>query len=403
VGTYQVVSTEDDLSDLSTLPDFCEGLFTSLGRSDQRRWGEAYVRGLLSVPGRKSIRRMSDLVVGRDADQSLQQFVNQSPWAWAPVRRRLAEQVSSSMRTKAWVVQEVVFPKNGDSSVAVGRQFAPSAGRMLNCQRAIGVFLAGDDGSSPVNWRLVMPRAWDDDVERRAKARVPEWERSQPSWRYLLDSVDEMTGDWGLPAAPIVVDLSSEPEVSPLLEGLEARGLHYLARVPAGTAALSANLVGAHTRPPTVGQLAAAALKRGRRTLSWREESTGEMVSSHFVVATVPGLSAPSADVRRGRVVPRLRHVLAEWPMGHPRPRAVWLTNLGGTGIVDMVGLLEVRDRVEADLALLTEESGLRHFEGRSFQGWHHHVTLTSVAHGYRLLRRLEREQFAEEWLRPYA
>jgi SRSO17 transposase len=32
------------------------------------------------------------------------------------------------------------------------------------------------------------------------------------------------------------------------------------------------------------------------------------------------------------------------------------------------------------------DECGLRHFEGRSFRGWQHHVTLASVAYAYRLL-----------------
>jgi SRSO17 transposase len=34
---------------------------------------------------------------------------------------------------------------------------------------------------------------------------------------------------------------------------------------------------------------------------------------------------------------------------------------------------------------------GLDHFEGRSFAGWHHHVTLVAVAHGFLTLERLRR------------
>jgi SRSO17 transposase len=33
----------------------------------------------------------------------------------------------------------------------------------------------------------------------------------------------------------------------------------------------------------------------------------------------------------------------------------------------------------------------LDHYEGRSFGGWHHHVTLVSVAHGFLTLERLRR------------
>ncbi|MBW4717760.1 IS701 family transposase [Saccharothrix sp. SC076] len=380
--------------------DYCEELFTTLGRSDQRRWAETYVKGLLVVPGRKSIRRISEVVVGRDADQSLQQFVNQSPWAWAPVRRRLAEQVSQAMRPRAWVVREVVFPKNGDNSVAVARQYAPTAGRMLNCQRAVGVFLAGDQGASPVDWRLLMPKAWDDDAERRAKTRVPADEKSKPTWQYLLDAFDEMTGSWGLPVAPVVVDLSGDPGVFPLLGGLEERGMRYLAQVSTSTPVLPVNLVGAQNQPRTVGQLVAAAARRGRTTLSWRDERTGAVTTSDFVVAT---LSGHAGDGRPGKL-PWVRHVLAEWPAGQARPRAVWTTNLGAAGIRELVGLMRARDQAEAQVVRLTEEFGLRHFEGRSFQGWHHHTTLVSAAHGYRLLRALEHEGYPEErLLRPYA
>ncbi|ROP35200.1 IS701 family transposase [Saccharothrix texasensis] len=399
---WQAVQLGVEPSDVSDLSDFCNELFASLGRSDQRRWAEVYVRGLLTVPGRKSIRRISEQVVGRDADQSLQQFVNQSPWDWNQVRRSLAEQVAQAMRPRAWVVREVVFPKNGGSSVGVARQYAPVAGRMLNCQRAIGVFLAGDHGSTPVNWRLVLPKAWDDDAERRVRSRLPEQERSKPTWQYLLDLFDETIGDWGMPAAPVVVDLSSDPGAFPLLGGLEERRLPYLAQVSAAMPALPVNIVGSAGGGRTIGELVAAAAKRGRTKLSWRDEKTGELVGSDFVVTAMPGHTGPVAGPH-GRGLPRVRHVLAEWPVGHARPRSVWLTNLGATGVREMVGLLRARAQVEVDVNRLTEEVGLRHFEGRSFQGWHHHVTLVSAAHGFHVMRELERQGFTEERLRPYA
>lgn len=34
---------------------------------------------------------------------------------------------------------------------------------------------------------------------------------------------------------------------------------------------------------------------------------------------------------------------------------------------------------------------GLAHFEGRTWNGWHHHVTLVSVAHASCTLQRLGR------------
>jgi SRSO17 transposase len=49
----------------------------------------------------------------------------------------------------------------------------------------------------------------------------------------------------------------------------------------------------------------------------------------------------------------------------------------------------------------MNEHSGLRHFEGRSYRGWHHHVTLVSAAHGYLLLGRLA-DSVADDWVAQY-
>lgn len=388
-----------DLPEIPTLSEFCGTVFGSVARSDQRRWAELYVRGLMSVPGRKSIRRIcelatsddgtrclesfSDLVAGRDPVQSLQQFVNQSPWDWRPVRRAFAEEMSRHLRPRAWVVREVVFPKNGEGSVAVARQYVPSEGRILNCQRALAVFLAGDDGSTPLDWRLVIPKAWDEADARRAKARLPHHERSRPDVQYLLAALDELVGDWGLAPLPVVVKLDNERDVHPLLHGLEERGLSYLVEVPPATP-LSAR---AAQQSPTAGRLAALAARRGRLTLDWREAQTGLVVRSQYATATVPGFSVAADGVEHRRAVRPARHVLTEWPTGRTKPKAVWLTDLGAGDTADLVRLLRAR-RQTRNVDELTEGVGLRHFEGRSFRGWHHHVTLASVAHGHRLLSR---------------
>ncbi|MCK2220668.1 transposase [Actinomadura sp. ATCC 31491] len=332
------------------LSSFCEDLFSTFLRSDQRRWGEVYVQGLLSVPGRKSIRRISAQVVGRPVDQCLQQFINQSPWDWAPVRQRLAQLLVEAIRPKAWVLEEVVFPKNGSKSVGVARQFVPSAGRLLNCQVGLAVVLVGEEGGCPVNWRLLLPRCWDDDDGLRERARLPEHERSRPHWRHLLQAVDEMVLDWGLPPAPVVVDGRSMPGVECLLAGLAERGLPYLVRVSPNGMPVSgpgASSGGAAARP-------------------------------------VPEPARP-----RLHVVPAQRGPLQPGGGWQPRTgaRTLWLTDLGRNRVPDLAGLVRMRNRAAAALGSVAAESGLQHFEGRSYQGWHHHVTLVSVAHAYKLLR----------------
>ncbi|WP_184878433.1 IS701 family transposase [Sphaerisporangium siamense] len=372
------------------LASLCRDLFASFTRSDQRRWGEVYVRGLLSVSGRKSIRRMAEQVVGWEAEQCLQQFVNQSPWDWVPVRRRLVEHAMPAVQPKAWVVREVVMPKNGSSSVGVDKQYAHSIGRMINCQMGLAVFLAGDSGASPVNWRLLLPRSWDEDPARRSRAHLPPAERHRSRWDLLLDAVDEMIGSWGLSPAPILVDACHTAQVEPLLSGLEERGLRYVVQVTEGTRVS----VGPRARwSATLGELVAQRARHDAVMLSRRDDMNA--TTSRFVALPLTEL-AGLYDMGPGGPYRGARRVLAEWPVSQPDLRAIWLTNLSGSRLLDLIGLLRLGHRADQDLATLADGFGLRHFEGRSFRGWHHHVTLVSVAFAYRLLRRLEERDEAD-------
>ncbi|WP_371785571.1 IS701 family transposase [Streptosporangium subroseum] len=351
------------------LSPLCEDLFYSFLRSDQRRWGEVYVQGLVSVPGRKSIRRISDHVMGRPVDQCLQQFINQSPWDWGPVRQRLAQRLVETIRPKAWVLEEVVFPKNGSDSVGVARQFVNSAGRLINCQVGLAVVLVGEDGGCPVNWRLLLPRSWDEDDTRRGRTRLPAHERSRPRWQHLLELIDEMMIDWGLPPAPVVIDARAIQGVEPLIRGLADRGLPYMVRVAQNRLSSIAPRLPARPMPDPV------------RTR----------------LHAVQGSGHPQPYE-----VGRHRHHGVERQATRQGPRPIWLTDLGRSRQPDLAGLVSLRKKAVTELSTAEEESGLQHFEGRSFQGWHHHVTLVSVAHAYRMLRRLDGENVEERCLRPH-
>jgi hypothetical protein len=369
------------------LSAFCEDLFSSFPRSDQRQWGEVYIRGLLSVPGRKSIRRISEQVAGRRADQNLQQFVNQSPWQWNDVRRALAHR-ASPLRPKAWLVHEAIFPKHGHASVGVDRQYVPSLGRTLNCQLGLAVSVVSDAERCMLNWRLVLPSSWDLDRERRTRARVPDDVRHMPHWRYVLDSVDEMTNGWGLRPAPIVWNAIGQ-ETRPLLPALTARRLPYLVQVSPDA---PVTLAGPGSGPVlTAGELAAIGASRRHLMVRGRDRAPGASVQ--YSLLSFCDLCPPDERVHVTRSCHHggTRRVLAQWSRrgdgGHLT--GVWLTNLVTARLPQLVDLVELRPRAQhEDMTALRENFGLQDFEGRSFVGWHHHVTLVSAAHGYRMLRR---------------
>jgi len=92
----------------------------------------------------------------------------------------------------------------------------------------------------------------------------------------------------------------------------------------------------------------------------------------------------------RGGELP-LRWLLAEWPQGEPEPVKYWLASLPAEIPLERLAhLAKLRWRVEHDYRELKDAVGLDHFEGRSWPGWHHHVTLVSVAHAFVTLERLD-------------
>src|SRR5438552_6589816 len=97
------------------LEEFLVTMLTSVGRSERRHHGWLYVQGLLLDGERKSIEPLAERVPEGNV-QALQQFVGQSPWAWEPVRRLLAQHMGEELLPAAgWIVDDSGFPKQGKS------------------------------------------------------------------------------------------------------------------------------------------------------------------------------------------------------------------------------------------------------------------------------------------------
>lgn len=70
-----------------------------------------------------------------------------------------------------------------------------------------------------------------------------------------------------------------------------------------------------------------------------------------------------------------------------------WLSNLpSGMPLATLVRLAKLRWRSEHDYREMKQALGLALFEGRTWSGWHHHVTLVSAAHAFCTLQRLARD-----------
>ncbi|MFD3637312.1 hypothetical protein [Streptomyces sp. NPDC058664] len=85
------------------------------------------------------------------------------------------------------------------------------------------------------------------------------------------------------------------------------------------------------------------------------------------------------------------RTLLVEWPDGQDAPAGYWISNPPAiTPVTDLVRWAKMCRRVEHDYRELKHGLGLDHFEGRTWRGWHHHVTLVTAAQAFLTLRRLD-------------
>lgn len=353
-------------------------LFRDLPRADQRRWAASYVSGLLSTPGKKSVRNMGwSVCASGTAAQSLHQVVNESTWSWNAVRRELAGWCSERAEVRGWALARISLPKRGMYSAGVHRRFDAATGRTIGCQLGLGLFLLTDRGAVPVDWRLYLPEHWADDESLRRRARIPETVRGASPSRLLLDlaGAAERVGA----EAPLLADAETVAEAEELVSGLGAFSGDWAVSVPAITPVSTEPLSGARagwtadTGTTAGGQLNAGDLVRRLAAVAQVLPTPGEAE-----LRLLPGLVHTQGAARPLRVI-------ASWQPGERRPNRVWLTGLHRGRLQHIVPLL-VRPGPAQEASDLLDDCGMRDFEGRSFPGWHRHMTLVAAACAKRLL-----------------
>jgi SRSO17 transposase len=286
--------------------------------------------------------------------------------------------------------------------VGVARQYCGALGKTANCQVAVTVHLGTDATSVPLTWALFLPEAWAADAARRMEVGIPPTVAYAPKTDLALACLDRVRA-WGLQPRPVLAD-SEFGNSWEVREGLHRRQYPYCVQVEATTVAWpvaptpprplpSTGRGRPRTRPrasevPSPQALSALAQRPGTswQTVTWRAGTKGPLTSrfTRFPVWC-------AHEWRRGgRLAPREELCLVEWPTDAAAPTKYWLADLRGepAGLRRLVRLAKGRWRIEQDYRELKDELGLDHFEGRSWTGWHHHMTLVSMAYAFLVLER---------------
>ena len=365
---------------------FMAPLIASLGRSERRVAASRYVEGLL-IPGhRKSIEPMAERL-GVDA-QSLQQLITSSPWSeaqvWQSVRQELVPHLEP---IEAWVVDEVGWVKQGQHSVGVAPQYCGAVGKQANCQVSVEVVVSDGWVAAPIGGRLYLPEHWVKDRPRCAQAGVPEAIEFQTKPRLALDLVRQAHSD-GVSLAPVLGD-SLYGDNAEFRQGLRGLGMEFFLQVDPGKhkgwnqpvpteLKRTRRHVSAEVPPAqTLAELTAGLAPSQWKACSWKaaDGKTRRTRLAWQPVFLQHGLRQAQGDLESVWLV-------VDWPAGDPEPYHYYLAHFHRPPTKPLcLKLSRSRWHIEQYFQRSKDDLGLDHFEGRSWQGFHHHLVLSALAY----------------------
>jgi SRSO17 transposase len=344
-------------------------------RQEQRDHARTVLRGKLT-----GLQRKTTEPIAAQAGQKrrpLQLFVGAGGWDDQAVLGELRGHVRTEVgdAQAVWVLDGSAFPKKGDDSCGVQRQWCGRLGKVDNCQ--LGVFLAyaAPRGAALVDARLYLPEDWALDPQRRQRCQVPGDITFQEPWRIALSLLDRARAE--LPGRWVAAD-DEFGRCTQLRAALRLRRLRYVLDVPSNTLVRDVAERRPATRPGGQPRLPVF-----ERVDVW--------------VARQPAGRWRKVKVRDGEKGPRevkvlLATVQTKDEGGHvgPSERLVVLRGDGQTWYTlsnareakraELAKVHGSRHRVEELLGQGKGEVGLGHYEVRSWVGWHHHMTLSLLA-----------------------
>jgi SRSO17 transposase len=256
---------------------YMEHLAEGLGHADRRAGLRGYCTGLMLPLSRKSVEPIAARIDPMHASakhQALHHFVAKAEWNDDEMLKRVAQWVVPQMnlsRGGFWIVDDTGFPKQGTHSVGVARQYCGMLGKQDNCQVAVSVSLACEEGSLPVAWRLYLPHEWADDAARRERAEVPAEVRFATKPQIALQQLEALLAG-GAPRNCVLADAGYGVDTAFRLR-LSELGLPYVVGITSAVVVW----------PPGMGAIASQALQ-------WQGSAAGD-AAPH---------SAAAADEREG-------------------------------------------------------------------------------------------------------
>ena len=387
---------------------YIEGLAKAAGHADRDVPLKNYCTGLLLPGERKSVEPMAARLAPdnvRRMHQSLHHLVADAPWSDEPVLDAVLDSVLPAMLVRgpvvAWVVDDTGFPKKGQHSVGVTRQYCGQVGKQENCRVAVSLSMTTETSSMPVAYRLYLPETWANDSQRRRKTGVPAEIGFQTKAEIALAQI-RRARERGIPEGVVLADAGYGTDTG-FRAQLTKMELPYVMGIKSTVTVWKP---GQQPKPP------AAYKGAGRPPRLLRRDQRHQPVAVQELAHCLPADAWKDVAWRQGvhkklrsrfaalRVRPAHRDywraephaeewLLIEWPKGEAEPTKYWLSTLpADVALAELVRMAKHRWIIERDYQEFKQELGLGHFEGRGWRGFHHHATICLAAYGFLVAER---------------
>lgn len=376
-----------------------EAYFTNvgaaLGNKKRRASFALYAMGLLGDGERKSIEPIAarccpDPARTEAMHQQLHHFVAEAEWDDREVRKVAAWHAIRAMEAhgdpvEAWIIDDTGFLKQGKHSVGVQRQYTGSAGKITNCQIGVSLTVATRSAHVPIDFELYLPKDWASDPERRRVARIPE----EVTFKTKLDLALQMIERAAREKVPGTIlladgDYGKDPQFRATVS---MHGFDYALGVHSTTRVWLLDAAGSRCGPAlTASDVAKAIGPKAARRVTWRD-GTARKMHARFAFRRVKVAQDDGLEpVKREE-----QWLIIEWPKDSTEKLKFYLTTLPHRmSKRRIIRLLKERYRTERAYQEMKTELGLDHFEGRSFQGWHHHVSVALCCYAFVVAERLQ-------------
>jgi SRSO17 transposase len=364
-------------------------------RSEPREQFFGDMVGQFSALERQSIEPMALQVDGGNV-RAMPRLISDVVWDETQMRQKYHSLLQEDLGDAEGVLMfdESGFPKKGQESVGVARQYCGTLGKVENCQVGVFAAYASRHGYAFVDKRLFLPEAWFTEAyaARRTKCKVPEGLTFHTKPQLAVEILQDIYQEDMLSFKYIVADClyGNSPEFIEAAE--QCGGKIYFVSIPSETRCWLQGPVTQPKRYKYKGEERTKRVVRQTEKAPISVEGVAKSVHDCFWYRrkVSEGTKGPIEYEFTKRQVMLCKESLPYKTVWLVMKRTIsekhvyyyYISNAPvSTRLRTFVWLSGMRWAIEQCFEETKTELGMDHYEIRKYPGWHHHMLTCMLAH----------------------